>query len=247
MVSYLNSKPFEYGLKHTELTQEMEVITANPALCATLFENHTADIALIPVGALHDFSDYKTITDYCIGCDGDVRTVCIFSNEDIQACKRLYLDNHSRTSYLLSKIIMEEHFGLHPEYCQLDINQFEPNLGDAVLMIGDKVFQYENSFRFKYDLGAIWKKWTGLPFVFAVWIARPELDNQTEQNLNMAFRYGIAHLPEIIRVESKANLDLYFYFSHNIQYCMDEEKNKGLNLFMKKSASYINSNTKILG
>jgi chorismate dehydratase len=237
MVNYLNSKPFEYGLLHHEVQSGFEIIATTPAHCATLFANKSSDIALVPVGALHELTDYKIITDFCIGCDGEVRTVCIFSNQKLEDCNRLLQDTHSRTSVLLSKLITEEFLHLKLSYHPLDIAAYEVQEGDAVLMIGDKVFDYEKKFKYKYDLGSLWKEWTGLPFVFAVWIARVDkIDNITIQNLNQSFEYGIAHLPDVIKKESNQILDLYYYFSNNIQYVLDEKKRLALDLFLEKSA-----------
>lgn len=238
MVNYLNSKPFEYGLVHTNLSQQMDITTATPAACAMAFKNDKADIALLPVGALHDLADYRIISDYCIGCDGEVRTVCIFSNEPIENCSRLLLDNHSRTSFLLSKVLMKEYFNHDIAFSPLSVEQYTHCHGDAILMIGDKVFEYEHDFRYKYDLGTIWKEWTGLPFVFAVWVAKSTVNASVEKTLNAAFNTGINHLPEIINTLSSDNLDLYYYFSHNIHYHLDAAKRSGLNHFLSLSARY---------
>ncbi len=247
LVNYLNSKPFEYGLKNHNSNSGFDIITTTPARCATLYEDHTSDIALVPVGALHQFSDYKIITDFCIGCDGEVRTVCIFSNEKLENCTRLLLDNHSRTSVLLSKLIIEEYLNLKLSYHPLNVSEYLVNEGDAVLMIGDKVFEHENKFRYKYDLGNLWKEWTGLPFVFAVWIAREnKINDITEQKLNEYFQYGIAHLPQIIQKESNDLLDLYYYFSNNIQYMLDENKRSALKLFLEKSVRLNQLYTKLI-
>lgn len=235
MVNYLNSKPFEYGLKNANTADQFIIKTATPSVCASDFISGEADIALIPVGALHDLKDYKIISDYCIGCDGEVRTVCIFSNEKIEDCTRLLLDNHSRTSVLLSRVIMQSFFEISLPFSPLAIDQYTHHKGDAVLMIGDKVFEHEHKFAFKYDLGMIWKEWTGLPFVFAVWVAKKEVHSDIEKKLNQAFKLGIDHLPEIIKSESGDNLDLYYYFSHNIQYLLDEPKRQALTLFLQKS------------
>ncbi len=239
MVNYLNSKPFEYGLKNYKKNAGFDIIATTPAECAALYGDKTSDVALVPVGALHEFSDYKIITDFCIGCDGEVRTVCIFSNKKLENCTRLLLDNHSRTSVLLSKLITEEFLELNLSYYPLNVTDYVMQGGDAILMIGDKVFEYEKKFRYKYDLGSLWKDWTGLPFVFAVWIAREnKINDITIEKLNESFHYGIAHLPQIIKKESNDNLDLYYYLSNNIQYMLDEKKRLALNLFLKKSARF---------
>jgi len=234
MVNYLNSKPFDLGLKRSALTSSWNIITETPAKCAALFADGEADVALVPVGALPALKNYKVITDYCIGCDGAVRTVCIFSHTPINFCKRILMDTHSRTSVLLSGIMMHEYFGVSPQTLSWD-GQSMPGEDEAVLMIGDKVFGYESSFAYRYDLGEIWKLHTGLPFVFAVWVAQPHLGTEEETVLNQAFAYGVDHLLDIIRKESTENLDLYYYYHHNIRYKLDEDKKQAMNLFFKKS------------
>ncbi|MFZ1750681.1 MAG: menaquinone biosynthesis protein [Saprospiraceae bacterium] len=239
MVSYLNSKPFELGLHQHQATAEYDIILAHPAECATLFRDGEADIALLPSGALHELSGYTIISDYCIGCDGEVRTVCVYSNEKLEHCKRLILDAHSMTSVLLARLILEKYYHIKVEMITANISQHEVRKGDAILMIGDKVFGYESDFLYKYDLGAIWKQWTGLPFVFAVWVAREGiLSDRLDSILNEAFQYGLSKLPAIIKSESQDNLDLYYYFSNNIQYHFDDNKKEGLQLFLAKSAEY---------
>jgi chorismate dehydratase len=238
MVNYLNSKPFEYGLTHSDDVALGNILKATPAKCASLFKEGKADIALIPVGGLADIKDYRIISDYCIACDGEVRTVCIFANQDIQTCRKIYLDDHSRTSFLLSKIILEQYLHLELEYVSADISTIVLAEGEAILMIGDKVFQYEKHYTHKYDLGSIWKKWTNLPFVFAVWIAHSDVPVEIEERLNHALKYGIDHLDIIINQESNENLDLYYYFSHNIHYHLDDDKKEGLQEFLIKVDQY---------
>jgi chorismate dehydratase len=234
MVSYLNSKPFEFGLSNM-FKDEFEIITETPAQCAALFKNGSVDIALIPVGALSDLTSYKIVSDYCIGCDGEVRTVCIFSNQPLEQCNKLLLDNHSRTSYLLSQLLTTEYLGLNLTVSPLNIGRYIHDDDNAILMIGDKVFKYENDFTYKYDLGILWKEWTGLPFVFAVWVTRPEIEFSKIEKLNTALKFGVNNLDKIIEKESSENLDLYYYFSHNIQYLLDDQKQNGLKLFLQKS------------
>jgi len=241
MVNYLNAIPFIRGMKKEGLFEEMNISTETPARCATAFESGDAEVALIPAGALHGIPDYRIISDYCIGCDGEVRTVCIFSNQDIRNCRRLLLDNHSRTSVLLARLVVQQYFGLQLPFQSLDIEQWQPEEGDAILMIGDKVFEFENKFTYKYDLGSLWKEWTGLPFVFAVWVARKDVPSWLELKLNQAFGTGIASIPEIARELSPASPDLSSYYTKHIQYDLDDLKRKALQKYLLLSASLIDS------
>jgi chorismate dehydratase len=132
------------------------------------------------------------------------------------------------------------------EYVSADIATIALTDGEAILMIGDKVFQHEQYYTHKYDLGSIWKKWTNLPFVFAVWIAHDNVSKEMEKSLNNALKYGIDHLDIIINRESNENLDLYYYFSRNIHYHLDDDKKEGLTAFLKKATQYNQVPTKII-
>jgi chorismate dehydratase len=241
LVNYLNAIPFIKGMETEGLFEEMNIRTETPARCASAFESGDADVALIPAGALHGITDYRIISDYCIGCDGEVRTVCIFSHQDIRDCRRLLLDNHSRTSVLLARLIVEKYFGLQLPFHSLDIEKWQPEEGDAILMIGDKVFEFENQFQYRYDLGSLWKEWTGLPFVFAVWVARKDFPAWLEAKLNKAFSKGIASLPEIARELSPATPDLASYYTKHIKYDLDDLKRQALQKYLHLSASLLNS------
>jgi chorismate dehydratase len=234
MVSYLNSKPFEFGINSTEYDHFFELFLDHPAACAALFASGQVDVALIPVGALQGLEGYRIVTDYCISCDGEVRTVCLFSDTPIENCSKIWLDDHSRTSFLLTQVIIEQYFGKSVEYQPGHVQEIVPGVGEATLMIGDKVFSAEQSYRYKYDLGEIWKKWTGLPFVFAVWVASDKVDDESLKRLNNALEYGVSHLKQVIDRVNSESLDLLSYFSKNIFYELDDRKMEALSLFQSK-------------
>lgn len=234
MVSYLNSKPFEFGINKMNTDKAFELILAHPAACAELFSSGAVDIALIPVGALQEMEGYRIITDFCISCDGDVRTVCLFSDSPLENCSRIWLDDHSRTSFLLTQVILEQYFGRKVTYQSANVQEVTPGVGEAVLMIGDKVFEVEHNFKYKYDLGGIWKSWTGLPFVFAVWVCAPHTDQKRIDLLNDALAYGVDHLSQVIDQVNSDSLDLLSYFSKHIFYQLNAQKMDALQLFASK-------------
>ena len=110
LVGYLNTKPFEYGLKTSVSKEVYSIYYDNPAYCVKLYENDKVDVALVPVGALSTIGEYKIITDTCIGCDDHVRTVVLMSNEKIEDCNHVILDSHSRTSAVLTRILLKEYW-----------------------------------------------------------------------------------------------------------------------------------------
>lgn len=238
MVSYLNSKPFLYGLQHPRYTELFDITLATPSECAKSFLESGTEIALIPVGALSQIGEYKMVTPYCIGCDGEVRTVCVFSQNPIEHQTKLYLDEDSRTSVLLTKILFAEYLKLSIDY-QHGVNIRALSDFEATLLIGDKVFDIEDTFRYKYDLGLMWKNWLGLPLVFAVWVTKPTVSEETINALTEALKYGISHTSESIQPYEKSYPHLKSYFRENIDYDLNDEKLKSLQVFFEKSQKYI--------
>lgn len=237
LVGYLNTKPFEYGLK-TSLSKEIySIYYDNPAHCVKLYENDKVDVALVPVGALSSIGEYKIITDSCIGCDDHVRTVVLMSNEKIEDCNHVVLDNHSRTSAILTRILLKEYWNTNPRYSTVNIDEIEElESGEAVLMIGDKVFENEKKYKYSYDLGHYWKKLTGLPFAYAVWIAKGHVSQSAINQLSIDLNNGINSIDQVIeeqRIKEPLH-DLESYYRHNIDYVLDTEKRKALDLYLTK-------------
>ena len=102
---------------------------------------------------------------------------------------------------LLSKVIIEQYLNLDIQYAKIEIGKIELEEDEAILMIGDKVFEHEREYSHRYDLGTMWKEWTGLPFVFAVWVSRTDLPDSFVAVLNKAFQKGIANISEVILKE----------------------------------------------
>lgn len=230
MVSYLNSKPFVYGLEHHAAAHKFKIALAPPSLCATTFQEDKADIALIPVGALESIGDHRIVSNYCIGCDGTVRTVCIFSNTQMDEISHVYLDEDSRTSVLFAKILFSGYFKKSVIFINA-IKYQDLRHGEASLLIGDKVFYIEDKFAYKYDIGEIWKTWMGLPIAFAVWVAKPRIDDGVIEALNTALHFGLSHMEEAIAPYMTEHLDLDRYFRENIDYNLNDEKLKSLQVF----------------
>lgn len=239
-VSYLNTIPFIYGIEHAGLLRA-DLLLSPPADNVTAFASGDADIALIPVGALPHLPEHKIITSFCLGTESVVRTVVITGNQPVEETRRLWLDSHSRTSVLLGRVLCEEHWGIRPEYLYLDDYSVleNPAPGDAFLLIGDKVFATEGRFAHSYDLAVHWNRMTGLPFVFAVWVARPEVARQTEEALQRSLEHGVRHIAESIReygYDDKAYA--YGYLTENINFILDRRKREALALFGEKARRF---------
>ena len=198
-VSYLNTIPFIYGLRH-HANFGAELLLAPPATCYQNFIEGKADIALMPVAMVPSLPDAEIITDYCIGAVGKVRTVVVMTNSPIEKVKRIFLDAHSKTSVQLCGYLAKKMWRIEPEWlCLADYEQLNrAEEGDAFLLIGDKVFDNEGKFAYTYDLSEEWFKATKMPFTFAVWVARKGLSYEVRDELQAAFTYGIEHIYEAI-------------------------------------------------
>jgi len=224
LVEYLNTLPFYEGMRLTGLDQEMEVHRVVPAECARMFKQSEVDISLCPVGALEEIGEYEIIGDYCIGADGPVNTVMLMSNIPLEEIKTVKLDSHSRTSNLLVQILAKHHWKKDWSYYDKE-NGVIP---DASVMIGDKVFNEKDNFHYHYDLAGAWKELTGLPIVFAVWIAKPGISEELVKKINESFKAGIHFVTDSNAALPAWQVD---YLTRSISYPLDEQKKKALALF----------------
>ncbi len=153
-VSYLNTKPLLYGLLKSDLAADIELQLDIPSVCAQKLLSGQADLGLVPVAVLPELISPRIVSDYCIGADGTVRTVCIFSERPLEQVERLYLDFHSRTSVELTKILLAEYWMLSPELVPAQ-EGYEALISGttAGLVIGDRAIGLEQKFSYVYDLG----------------------------------------------------------------------------------------------
>ena len=233
-VSYLNTIPFVYGLKHAD-NLRAELTLAPPADCARDFIEGRADIALLPAAVVPQLKDATVITDYCIGAVDAVRTVTVMSNHPISAVKRIWLDAHSRTSVQLCGYLAKNKWHITPEWLHMsDYSRVDnPEEGDAFLLIGDKVFGYEGHFKYVYDLAIEWREATKLPFAFAVWVARKGTSYEHIDALQQALTFGVESIWEAV-VESgfdQKHYNAYEYLTQNIDFVFNAEKHSALQKF----------------
>ncbi len=239
LVDYFNTLPFLKALESAPFFKDVELVRKNPGLCASSFYNREVDIALIPIFPFLVNPLGRRVTNYGIGCNGTVRTVGLFSNSDLKEIRKIYLDTHSRTSVHLLKILCFEYWNLSVEFSELNIPIDSLKDDEAVLLIGDKVFEHESRFEFSFDLGKVWKNWTNLPFVFAVWVAHDHVDNVWIKELNSAFAKVIPVDENWVRQQNiDSTIDLVSYFSKNIDFVINEQKEKAIAMYKDYCAKY---------
>lgn len=228
LVEYLNTFPFSEGIRLSGLENRLEVHRVNPSLCARLFQERKVDISLCPVGALNDMPDHEICGKYCIGADGEVGTVLLLSKVPIGQIKKVRLDDHSRTSNLLLQILAKQYWKKEWSYYFSSYDDFP----EACLMIGDKVFENKNNFAYSYDLAQVWKLMTGLPMVFAVWIAKSSLPQDIIDSIDDSFEMGIASVRGENSSLEKWQKD---YLLNCLSYERDEPKMEALRLYLSLS------------
>jgi Predicted periplasmic solute-binding protein len=232
-VSYLNTKPLLYGIEKSPLIQEISLVTENPAVIADMLLNDEIDIGLVPVAVIPQMKEYYINTEYCIGSDGPVASVCLFSEVPLDEVKTVLLDYHSRTSVALVRILFEKHWKLNPVFEAAGPDFINRIGGDtAAVMIGDLALKQRAVSAYIYDLGEAWKEMTGLPFVFAAWISNKALDPAWVQRFDQANAYGVQNTNLISEQFADIGFDLKKYFTRYLSYAFDDEKKKGLNLFL---------------
>ena len=239
VVSYLNTIPFIYGLQQSGLGKKLIISLDFPSACADKLLSNKIDIGLVPIVVLKQMKNPHIISDFCIGADGEVDTVCLFSDVPIQEVESIFLDYQSKTSVELLKILLTEYWQVSPKLIEANDNYEQQIKGEkAGLIIGDRVFQYQNKFKYIYDLSAIWKLHTGLPFVFACWIANKKIDEDFQKEFNKALKFGVNNIEKAI--DSSAEIYSHCinpadYLNNKISYHLDAEEIKGMDLFLEKS------------
>ena len=237
-VSYLNTIPFIHGLKQSELIKTIDLQLDYPSICADKLINGTVDLALVPVAVIPKLKEAYIISDYCIGANGAVDTVCLYSDVPIEEIESIALDYQSRTSVALLKILLKEYWQLNPELKKANVG-FEENIkgNHAALVIGDRAFALNTKHAYIYDLSAIWKEMTGLPFVFAAWVANTKLPQDFIISFNKALEKGLSNIDKALALEGDSYPNCKNpedYLNNKISYNLDVEKQKGMELFLRK-------------
>jgi len=234
IVSYLNTRPLIYGLQIPPIINEIELIEAYPSRLADMLINDEIDLGLIPVAAIPGLKEYHIVGDYCIGAEGEVASVCLFSEVPVEKITKVYLDYQSRSSVALLKWLIKEYWGIHPELIETNDENFINDIkgSSAGLVIGDRALHQRKVSTFIYDLGAEWRFVTGLPFVFAAWVANKQLPLSFETEFNKANSVGLERINEIVEQHPFPDYDLKKYYSFHISYRLDDRKRKGMELFL---------------
>ncbi len=242
-VSYLNTVPLVWGLQHSPdpaLRDTFDLRFALPSACADQLASGQADIGIVPVIEMaRQGLDYFPGTG--IACHGPVRSILLISKVPFKDIRTLATDAGSRTSAMLSQVILAEKFGVRPQVVSLPAD-LPAMLGqtDAALVIGDAALRLDpDTLPFQtLDLGAEWIAMTGLPMVFAVWAGRKEVIREAYGKLFVeSCRYGLTHMDDIVATEGPARgfpADVVRrYLTHHIVFELGEKDYEGMRLYIQ--------------
>lgn len=237
-VSYLNTKPLVYDLNGGN--EELQVFLDLPSRLADKLRTGEYDVALIPSIEYFQNPNYRIVSDACIGCRGPVMSVKVVFRKSPDSIRTLGVDEGSRTSAALARILLDEQFGIRPALVPFPIgSELNDVDADAVLIIGDRAMHLPKAdYHDVWDLGEEWVRWSGLPFVFAMWVARPEVDlDRLNVILSRSRDQGLAHLEDIV-VEEAPRYQLEpdacrRYLAEHLHFVLGERERAGLELFRR--------------
>ena len=233
-VSYLNTKPLLYGIEHSDIINDIDIVLDYPSRLAQSLQDGTIDVALLPVAAIPGIPGANIVSDYGIGADGNVVSVAIFSQVPMEEIETVYLDYQSRTSVRLAQLLLEQYWKKQVVYKPAPENFIDYINGkNAGVIIGDRALKQLHNFGYVYDLSAAWKAHTGLDFIFAAWVANKQLPEDFIARFNAANAEGLKYLPEVIAENPFPYYDLHTYYTDNIKFYLDEDKKKGLTKFLE--------------
>ncbi|HLR06481.1 MAG TPA: menaquinone biosynthesis protein [Pyrinomonadaceae bacterium] len=239
--SYLNTAPLIWSFIHGARRDAVNLLTDTaPARCAEMLARGEVDVALVPVIEYQRLDGVSIVPDVCVGSRSAVRSVVLATKRNnLKKVRRVALDDSSRTSVALVKIIFREFLGFEPEW-QLSPPDLTAMLAhnDAALIIGDPAMKIPRDQFRVFDLATLWHDYTGFGFVFAMWMARKDSAEKVRAiDFAAARDEGLAHV-EDIAIENEARLGLSrdevkTYLTENIAFRMGEEMEGGLDRYFE--------------
>ena len=238
--TYLNSAPLIWSFLHGKRREKVTLVDAVPARCAMMLARADVDAALVPVIEYQRIEDLAVVPDVCVGSKRRVRSVVLASKcDDLKEIRSVALDESSRTSATLVKIIFMEFVGHEPAW-----STYTPDLqrmlseNDAALIIGDPGMTFSHEGIRVWDMANLWNEQTSLGFVFAMWMVRQQtVDQVRELDFAAARNEGLSKMEEIVKsYESSLGLsaaEIRTYLTENISFSVDDEMRKGLQLYFE--------------
>ncbi len=222
-----------YVFKHGLKINGMEIIEEYPSKIASMLLHDEIDVGLVPVAIIPKLREHYIISDYCIGAKGAVASVCLFSEVPLDKIEKVILDYQSKTSVALARVLIEHYWKLPVVFEEARENFREDIKGTtAAVVIGDRAFEQRKISPYMYDLAEAWIEFTGLPFVFAAWVANKLLPEDFKKQFNEANKEGLENIDAVVAENVSPFYDLKTYYTQNISYVLTDDKRKGLEKFL---------------
>ncbi|MGE5233180.1 MAG: menaquinone biosynthetic enzyme MqnA/MqnD family protein [Acidobacteriota bacterium] len=241
IVNYLNAKPLAWGFLKGHHSDLLSPRFHPPARVAELLRAGEIDVGLIPSIEVQRIPGLRVLPDLCIAATSEVRSVLLVSRVPVPEIRRVALDENSRTSAALVRILLSDGYGLEPEYHQAraDLPEMLED-ADAALLIGDPALRVDRERYLVLDFAAEWRRLTGLPFVFAVWAVRPEVElPELPFYFKSSLRFGLTVFDNLVEETSAAlGLDpglVRSYLRDNLSYFLRAEELRGLAEFYRRA------------
>jgi len=238
--SYLNSAPLIWSFLHGSKRGHVNFVEAVPARCAQLLSEEQVEGALVPVIEYQRIAGGALVPDVCVGSQKEVLSVVLVSKDaELEHVRSVALDESSRTSATLVKVIFREFLDHEPAWTSRSPNIEEMlELNDAALIIGDPGMTFPRSGLKVWDMASLWRQYTGLGFVFAMWMVRDEaLERARSIDFEGARDEGVSHVEEIVaEYEQKIPMpvnELRGYLTENIVFHVDDSMKRGLELYFE--------------
>jgi len=218
--------------------QKIDLQEDIPSICAQKLKFKQVDLALVPVALLPKLDTYFIETNYCIGANGKVDSVKLYSQVPLNEVKTVTLDYQSKSSITLTKVLFKFFWNFEVDYLDA-MPGFENEIKNtnAAVVIGDRTFELNGKFKYEYDLAEEWKKFTGLPFVFAAWVSTEKLPQEFIKEFNSILKHGIDNIllaiKEDYNLKSLSKDQTIEYLVNRIDYNLDSHKRKALDLFLE--------------
>ncbi len=245
IIDYLNASPLNHGFKQGLGGDRFELHFHVPSACADRLKSGEVDAGLISSIEYLRIPDARVVPGLCIASGKRVRSVLLLSKVPPASIRTLALDASSRTSVVLSQLLLRERYGVFPA-----VDEMKPDLPsmlaehDAALMIGDGAMRASKEGLIVLDLAEEWHGWTGLPFVFGLWTVGagaprfPDLAAYFHRSLEMG-RQGLAEIVEgALRSIGWTRRELEEYLTENIRYDLGEAEERSLHLFFEKAVQH---------
>ncbi len=243
IVDYLNSWPLAWGFLSGRLTEGVDASYHPPARVAEMLAAGKLDVGLIPSIEVQRIPGLTVVPGLCVAATHEVRSVLLLSRRPIEEIRTVALDENSRTSATLVRVVLRDLYGVEPETWtgppQVDDL---PEGTDAALVIGDPALKVDRERYRILDLAAEWRQLTGRPFVFAVWAAREGVDGTVlPEMLQASLGVGLTQVHRIIeRAVDTMELPpevVERYLLRHLRFVMGSDELAGLEEYYRRAAS----------